>query len=46
MGRVGGIVGQLPQDVGTRGGGDVHIVGECRTIGRGAGERMLLRSML
>lgn len=42
MGGVSGIVSQLPQDIGPRGGSDVDIVGEGRTICRGAGKWILL----
>ncbi len=45
MGGVRGVVCQLPQHVGARGGGDVHIMSQRHAIRGGAGEGMLLRGM-
>ena len=42
VGGVRGIIGQLPEDVCTRGGSDVHVVGEGCAVRRGAGEWVLL----
>ena len=41
---VSGILCQLFQYIGTRWGGDVHVVGECCAIGSRAGEGVLLSS--
>ena len=44
--RVSGVLGQFLQDVGTRRGGDVDIVGERRTVGGGTREGGFLCSCL
>lgn len=43
---VGGVLRQLVQHVGARRVGDVQVVGECRAVGGGAGERVLLVGLL
>ena len=42
MGGVRCKLGQFPEDVGTRTGGDVHVVCEGSTVGGGTGEGILL----
>ena len=41
-----GVLSQFLQDVGTRRGGDVDIVGECRAVGGGTREGVFLSSCL